>query len=716
MASTHPSVTFCPLCHDHYDDPIVRFCRTDGARLQPIDQLGSGWVGKIVRDTYRIVRFLGAGGTAEVYEAQHLLLERRVAIKLLLPGVASDPSMLDRFKQEARLISLIGHPNVIAVEDFGILADGTLFMVMELLRGRSFEDELARGAVDAAFALDAMIQVCEGLGAAHDKSIIHRDIKPANIFLHQVDGAGGVPDIAVKLLDLGIAKLQDPRASSNLTVTGTVFGTPEYMSPQQALGEGVDHRSDIYSLGVVVYEALLGQVPFTADSFLGVLTKHLTQTPVWPKLIATQRGLPDQAETVVMKALQKNPDQRYASVRDFQQALVQLRECCEPTAISEPSPRISQVSVRSSRTPTAHVVPLGSCTAGDREAVEIAPDIYWVGRRAGGILECNSYLRVYRGQASQLSVLIDPGPSRDLEVIVAKLSSLIGSVSHVDLMFLNHQDPDLASNASSIQQLNPRCHLLCSEDTWRLVQFYGLRAHSFSAIEHFPDHRMRLATGHPVLFVPTPYCHFRGAVMYYDPATRVLFSGDLFGGLSRCADLVTREQDWTDIDIFHQLYMPSSQALYNAIDQIRRLDPPPVLIAPQHGSIIPDDKIPALLSRIQQLSVGVDLRVKAPEREHYLRALHDLIRALEQILGPAQVTQHLQRFSADGTFPNLFIFGNDRRIVDIKVQPRAAIQAFVRGVLESTSLQQLPLVRSAVNDTLQRHGISLARAPEDASE
>jgi len=361
-------------------------------------------------------------------------------------------------------------------------------------------------------------------------------------------------------------------------------------------------------------------------------------------------------------------------------------------------------------------VPLSACTAGDREAVEIAPDIHWVGRRAGSILECNSYLRVYRGNGSQLSVLIDPGPSRDLEVIVAKISALIGSVSHVDLMFLNHQDPDLASNSSTLQQLNPRCHLLCSEDTWRLVQFYGLRAHSFSAIEHFRDRRMQLATGHSVLFVPTAYCHFRGAVVYYDPSTRVLFSGDLFGGLSRSADLVSRPQDWPDIDIFHQLYMPSNQALRNAIEQIRRLDPQPVLIAPQHGGIIPQQSIPALLSRIEQLSVGVDLRVEAPEREHYLRAAHDLVRSLRDILGAARVTEILGRFAADGTFPSLFVFGDDGMMVDIKVQPDAAIQALVRDVLDAASPQQLASLRSAINSTLWRHGICLSRAPEDAPE
>ena len=720
MSSSSPTKSFCPVCQGTYQDSPTGFCTIDGARLRPWAELGARWVGETVADKYRVLRFLGSGASAEVYEAEHVELGRHVALKLLQPWLVCEPTVVERFRQEARLVSLIAHPNVVGIEDVGALPDGTLFMVMELLRGRSLEQALADGALDPGFALDVAVQVCDGLQAAHDKSIVHRDVKPGNIYLCTRDGQGEAQGVEVKILDLGLAKLHGQDAVSNLTVTGTIFGTPEYMSPQQAVGEEVDHRSDLYSLGVVLYEMLLGQVPFTAGSFLGVLTKHLTETPRWPAQLAAERGLPPGAEALVLRALAKSPELRFRTAGELRSALRELRAALGPVtgAAARRSPG-SAPTVHAARsapraTPVRRVSLL-EAGGTDHEVVELAPDVFWVGRRQGGLLECNSYLRVFRGAGRQVTMLIDPGPPRDLDVVAAKVGAVVGSLDKVDLIFLNHQDPDVAASAPLVQQLNPRAHLLCSEDTWRLVRFYGLRAQGYSATEQFADSRMRLATGHVLSFVPTPYCHFRGAVMLYDHATRVLFSGDLFGGLSRQAVLVGGDAHWPDVEIFHQLYMPSRKALRLAMDRIRQLEPAPQLIAPQHGAILEGPRVDAAVKRLGELEVGVDLASRRGDKPRVLGALGQLIAELETKLGGEELARRLRHFSSDGSFPNLFTFSGELGIVDIKIEPRAAARALVRDLVAATEpLAQAELAALATRIFALR-GVSLKLAPEDES-
>jgi hypothetical protein len=197
--------------------------------------------------------------------------------------------------------------------------------------------------------------------------------------------------------------------------------------------------------------------------------------------------------------------------------------------------------------------------------------------------------------------------------------------------------------------------------------------------------------------------------------TRVLFSGDLFGGLSRAPGLFCREEDWPGIDLFHQLYMPAGKALANAVASIRRLSPGPVLIAPQHGGIVPEADIERLLKRIERLPVGLDLLVDAKERAHYVHAANDIVQGLTTILGTEKTTTGLRRFAADGTFPNLFVFAGEREITDVKVEPRAAIAALVRDVLAAAGPEQRRAIDEIVEETLRRHGVSLTVAPEDAT-
>jgi eukaryotic-like serine/threonine-protein kinase len=696
--------SYCPLCRRRYNEEDLEFCHRDGARLRPGSELGSRWLGTVIDGKYRLLRLLGAGGMAEVYEAERVVAggddgPDRVAVKILRPQVASDPAMLERFRREARLICLIDHPNVIRVYDFGALDSGSLYMTMELLLGDTLEEVIEAGPLDPATALDIARQACDGLQAAHDKQVIHRDIKPANLFLEQGRDGGGpagstAQALTVKILDLGIAKIEGENAESNLTVTGFVIGTPEYMAPEQALARPLDPRSDVYALGIVLFRLFTGTVPFKADSYVALLTKHVSEAPVWPVELARRCAAPPGIEKVILKAIAKNPDLRYQSIHDLRAAL----DLIAPSAVasrpsSPPTPpaaattggrrrSMRRISLAEARAGQATVTALSLRAGSDRDVVEVAPDVFWVGRREGVQLERNTYLRVFRGDGLQINLLVDPGPPKDLAAVADKVGAIIGSLERVDLLFLNHEDPDVSANAATIQELSPHAHVLCSEDTWRLAQFYGLKPGSYSAIEHFKDRRTRLATGHVLTFVPTPYCHARGAVMCYDEAARVLFSGDLLGGLSLRPGLVADEAAWSGVEVFHQLYMPSGLALRRAMASVRRLTPPPLLIAPQHGALIEEDRIETGIALVEQLVVGVDLAGPdstggRSEVERAITAINEIVEGLVGLLGAQRASEELRCFSSDGTFPNLFLFEGEHRIAGIKIDPRAALRALL---------------------------------------
>ena len=279
---------------------------------------GRPWLGRVLADKYRIVRFVAAGGTAEVYEAERIGSAKRVALKLLHTALAASDEAMARFEQEARLVSLIAHPNVVAIQDFGTLPEGIHFMVMELLEGRSFGELLADGPVDALPALRWVMHACEGLAAAHERGVVHCDIKPDNLFLQQ--GPAEAEPI-VKILDLGIGRLVTRVVRDESADTEGIAGTPDYMSPEQCQGQPLGPASDIYSLGVVLHEMLLGCVPFSSASYREVIDMHIHATPEWPRTLAEALGVPDAVERVVLRALSKDPAARPASMVDFQQEL-----------------------------------------------------------------------------------------------------------------------------------------------------------------------------------------------------------------------------------------------------------------------------------------------------------------------------------------------------------------------------------------------------------
>jgi serine/threonine protein kinase len=278
-------------------------------------------VGEVLDGRYRIKSKLGEGGMGEVYAAEHVHIEKRFAIKLLRPEIVSNPEAVTRFRQEARSSSSIGHRNIIAIEDFGQLADGRIYMCMELLNGAALNDMITQPmAIDRL--LNILIQTGHGLAAAHAKGIVHRDMKPENIFV--TIGANG-EDIP-KILDFGIAKVAGNDGQNHLTRTGTIFGTPFYMAPEQALGNPVDARTDIYAVGVIMYECFSGSLPFQGDSFMGILTQHITMEPepVAQRAAKAGRHMPPGLAEIITRCMQKNPAQRFTVMDELVNALIQI--------------------------------------------------------------------------------------------------------------------------------------------------------------------------------------------------------------------------------------------------------------------------------------------------------------------------------------------------------------------------------------------------------
>lgn len=249
--------------------------------------------------------------------------------------------------------------------------------------------------------------------------------------------------------------------------------------------------------------------------------------------------------------------------------------------------------------------------------VEIAEGTYWVGKREeDSIFHANPYLRVFEGEdegsgrPKRFNFLIDPGSSSDFAIVSQKVSQVIGGLENVSAIYLNHQDPDVGSITPLITARFARnASIVCSEDTFRLAVHQGLMKDRFIPTERAKSGMIALPTGHRVQVVPSPYCHFRGAVMLYDPNTRVLFTGDLFGGLNEKGPgrLDAVEEDWGGVRAFHQIYMPTNTALRRTVEAIRKLDPFPEVLAPQHGMIARGDLVNEWLERMYHLPVGLDI-------------------------------------------------------------------------------------------------------------
>lgn len=313
----------CRTCQQRFTSEAA-FCPFDGeplAEADTADPVKDPMIGTLVDNRYEIIEALGEGGMGSVYRVRHKVLSRMFAMKVLRREMAREKDLCARFIQEARTAATIAHANVVQINDYGNLPDGTPYFVMELLEGQPLSRLIkAGGPIPAGRAVRIIQQIAAGLGAAHRAGVIHRDLKPDNVFVGQTEDAHD----QIKILDFGVAKVA---GAASMTRTGMVFGSPHYMSPEQASGQPVDHRADLYAMGVIMYELFTGRVPFEADTFMGVLTKHMFMTPEPFEIRVGEAARELGAlEDITLRCLEKKPENRYPTMEALVDAIEEVVE------------------------------------------------------------------------------------------------------------------------------------------------------------------------------------------------------------------------------------------------------------------------------------------------------------------------------------------------------------------------------------------------------
>jgi serine/threonine-protein kinase len=308
-----PLTKYCSSCNTKYPTDFL-LCPRDATPL--VDESAHDedpFVGKLLGETYQIVRVVGEGGMGKVYEARHLRLrDKRFAVKMLHPEMARQQDLVVRFQREAEASSKIDHENVVDVYDVHKTVDGVPYLVAEFLEGEELGDWLDKNTkMDVRTAVRVIRQVCRALAAAHAAGVVHRDMKPENVFLIQRDG------LVAKVLDFGISRIES--RETHLTKTGMIMGTPSYMAPEQARGEVVDTRADIYAVGALLYHMVTGRRPFWSEDPTTIISMVLTKDPPRPRSL--DESIPEGIEFVIQKSMAKDPRERYQSMLDLDAAL-----------------------------------------------------------------------------------------------------------------------------------------------------------------------------------------------------------------------------------------------------------------------------------------------------------------------------------------------------------------------------------------------------------
>jgi serine/threonine-protein kinase len=359
---------YCPACHKTYPGDY-NVCPADQTGLQSSHELQPGM---IIRNKYEIIERIGIGGMGAVYRGRHITFNEFCAIKIVNDSIAGDANFLQRFQTEAVVTRKLRHPNAVRVDDFDYTEDGRPFIVMELVEGRNIGDILqAEGPFRVARAIRIAVQVARALGVAHKLGVVHRDIKPANILLTTNEQGNEI----AKVLDFGIAKLREAAGDTQpgMTMTGMVVGTPLYMSPEQFMGKKggeIDGRTDLYSLGVVLYQMVTAQLPFEGETIYSLMMQHLEGTVRPPHEAAPDRQIPDSLSQVILKSIDKAREKRFQTADEFVAALEQVETepvssipvatgavASEPVAnvASTPSTPVSQVATVATLEPSQPV-------------------------------------------------------------------------------------------------------------------------------------------------------------------------------------------------------------------------------------------------------------------------------------------------------------------------------------------------------------------------
>lgn len=592
--------TFCSQCGsslEDYDVSTLTYC--PHCRF-PV---------KLLNGRYALTEMLGEGGFGIVYLARDLESEEspRKAVKFLKNDVTKDTVVFQRFQREMAIMAQFSNASshIVQIYDFNCHdPDLGHYFVMEYAEGVSLRDLMLQRALGVSVITRVFEQLCTVLEEVHEQGVAHRDLKPENIVLVE---EGGEPYF-VKLLDFGIAKRVNEATHNGLT-RGAI-GSPDYMAPEQCTGQQIDTQVDQFAIATLLYEMLTGKHPVFSDEdddfhlvgdVMSKLAALMNKRPI--PIRRFRPTLPREMDQVILTALAKQPQDRYPSIGAFRDALLPLLKFVNTVELHRTA-REFEFTYDAS-------IPL-------REELQS----WWVGRRAvDTVLFQNPYLHLFREQkpgkrGRYFSLLVDPGSAVDFPVMMEKIESRLGDVSKLSAIFLSHQDPDVAASTTLLlNRYAPNARILCSLATWRLVQHYNLSEERFVSTDKYPK-GFRLPTGHTLQPVPAPFCHFAGAMMLYDPSSRILYSGDMFSsfvgqyGQGMWAD----DGDWTGMRAYHQLQMPSNFALSRTIQAIRNLEPAVEIIAPQHGRWLRDNWVQYYLGKLNQLPVGLDL-IYSPMRD-----------------------------------------------------------------------------------------------------
>jgi serine/threonine protein kinase len=384
-------------------------------------------VGRTIAGKYVVEGLIGTGAMGAVFRARQVALEKTVAIKVMHGEHASDPAFAARFHREAKAASRLNHPNSIQILDFGAEADGLLYIAMEYLDGRSLHALLRdEWPLAPARVANIAMQTLAALAVAHDTGVVHRDLKPENVMILSGTDDDGRPKDIVKVCDFGIAKITDPRAyrtpgeresDGPVTTAGFLVGTPEYMSPEQGRGEKLDPRSDLYSVGVILFEMLTKRVPFDAENAIGIVLKHITEEPQSPSKLVS--GVDPRLEAVTLRALKKFREERYASAREMRS---ELRIVAEGVGLSTPAslpvdglaPTIEPPSLVNAATVAMPVPAASSYGTGAKPTLEgTTASVTGLPRRRRGLVAAGSVALLFVVAASGKALLSghpQPGP------------------------------------------------------------------------------------------------------------------------------------------------------------------------------------------------------------------------------------------------------------------------------------------------------------------
>jgi flavorubredoxin len=334
--------------------------------------------------------------------------------------------------------------------------------------------------------------------------------------------------------------------------------------------------------------------------------------------------------------------------------------------------------------------------------MQVAEGCWMIGRRnPDSVLQCNTYLRTFRGGGAAFHWCVDPGSMMDYDVVRANLLQHIGEFAALDLVSMNHQDPDVTGNLLNFTRENPNLTGLIAEDAWRLVRHLNAIPKELRFANKIENDSLRLPTGQRLRMVPTPFCHFRGAVAFYDPESRILFSGDLFGGLNSPGrtQLYAREDDWPGIAQFHQIYMPTREVVSRVLRQIRALDPPVQVIAPQHGFVLTGDLMHEFMDRLERLPMGIDLFPdERDEGQHkkYAEVFREALEVMSHFLGAAEARSLLQHLPHDHELASCIRIQGD----EVRLE-RNGVRALPL-LVDVAALGRAPVFRAMLKDRVLR--------------